>query len=67
MLTDEGLAAITDSLDAHLDAITASFTGLLPPDELEGLLASLRTVRDVVRPGAAAGTDGRCCEGQPRD
>jgi len=68
VLTDEGLAVITDSLDVHLAAITASFTGVLPPDELEELLRSLRTVRDVVRPGASAGTaDGRSCEGEPRD
>ncbi len=68
VLTDDGLAVITNSLDVHLAAITASFTGLLSPDELEDLLGSLRTVRDVVRPGAAAGTVGDgSCEGEPRD
>ena len=68
VLTDQGLAVITGSLDVHLDAITASFTGLLSTDELDELLRSLRTVRDVVRPGAAAGTaDGRSCEDEPRD
>ena len=68
VLTDDGLAVITNSLDVHLAAITASFTGLLSPDELEDLLRSLRIVRDVVRPGAAAGTvAGGSCEDEPRD
>ena len=68
VLTDDGLAVVTDSLDDHLAAITRSFTGLLSPDQLDELLRSLRTVRDVVRPGAAAGTvEGRSCEDEPRD
>ncbi|HEY2792704.1 MAG TPA: MarR family transcriptional regulator, partial [Micromonosporaceae bacterium] len=49
------LAAI---LPGHVELIGEWFTGLLPPAELDALLASLRRVRDAVRPGAEAGADG---------
>jgi MarR family transcriptional regulator, 2-MHQ and catechol-resistance regulon repressor len=49
------LAAI---LPGHVELIDEWFTGRLAPDDLDSLLASLRLVRDAVRPGAEAGADG---------
>ncbi len=53
--TPEGLAKISENLPSHLTAIHDAFTGLFDERELADLLKSLRRLRDVVRPGAAAG------------
>jgi hypothetical protein len=42
-------------LPGHLDLIDQWFTGLLTPDQLDGLMTGLRVIRDAVRPGATAG------------
>ena len=54
-ITKAGLARLDEVLPGHLELIERWFTSRLTPAELEALLASLRTVRDVVRPGATAG------------
>lgn len=56
-ISDEGLARITSTLDAHLEVISQSFTGLFTDAEMASLLSALRRVREVVRPHATAGAD----------
>lgn len=54
-LTDQGRARIDGALDGHTALIEQYFTGRLSANELDALTATLRKVRDVVRPGAVAG------------
>ncbi|MGW4641854.1 MarR family winged helix-turn-helix transcriptional regulator [Sphaerisporangium sp. NPDC004334] len=54
-LTDAGAARLEAVLPQHIEDIETWFTGLLPPERLEDFLASLRIIRDVVRPCATAG------------
>lgn len=56
-ITAAGLARLNAVLPGHLDLVEMWFTGRLKPDDLDALLASLRTVRDTVRPEATAGAD----------
>jgi DNA-binding MarR family transcriptional regulator len=42
-------------LPGHVELIERWFTGLLSPERLDEFLASLRTVRDAVRPWATSG------------
>lgn len=51
-LTEQGLAKIGSILPAHLETVERSFTGILPADQLDQLLGSLRTLRTVVRPAS---------------
>lgn len=51
-LTQNGEDRMTRMLPDLLAAIDRWFTGQLPPDHLDQLLAGLRAVRDVVLPGA---------------
>ena len=44
-------------LPGHLELVEKWFTSQLSPDALDSLLASLRIVRDGVRPEATAGAD----------
>ncbi len=55
VISRAGLERLTAIMPGHLELIDEWFTGQLRPDELDGLLTSLRTVRDAVRPGAEAG------------
>lgn len=55
VLTDDGEQRLTRTLEGHLDLIESYFTGLLSGDQLSALMDALRVVRDIVRPGAAAG------------
>ncbi|NUW46311.1 MarR family transcriptional regulator [Nonomuraea rhodomycinica] len=55
-LTDAGRARLEAVLPVHLRDIESCFTGLLSDDELTAFLATLRKIRDVVRPCATAGT-----------
>jgi DNA-binding MarR family transcriptional regulator len=54
-LTGAGHARMAAVLPGHLELLQRWFVGLLEPAELERMLASLRRVRDAVRPGATAG------------
>jgi DNA-binding MarR family transcriptional regulator len=56
VLTDTGAQRVVRILPVLLEAIERSFTGLLPPAQLNAALLALRTVRDKVRPGAEAGS-----------
>ncbi len=55
-LTPEGETRITETLQGHVALLAENFTGLLSAADLEALTRALRVVRDVVRPGAVAGT-----------
>ena len=51
-LTDAGLARIEAALPAHLEHLDEYFVGVLTPEELHQLSATMRKVRDHVNPGA---------------
>jgi DNA-binding MarR family transcriptional regulator len=53
VLTPEGLARVDAALPGHLADIEAFLTGRLDPDELEAFAATLRKLRDHLRPTAA--------------
>nr|WP_043619692.1 MarR family transcriptional regulator [Nonomuraea candida] len=55
VLTDAGRERLASVLPQHLSDIEEWFTGLLSPDELAAFLASLRKIRELVRPCATAG------------
>jgi DNA-binding MarR family transcriptional regulator len=55
VLTRSGQTRLGQVLPGHIALIDEWFTGLLPADQLDGMLAALRTIRDAVRPGATAG------------
>lgn len=57
VITEAGLARLTAVLPQHLEDIETWFTGLLTPEQLDALLNALRTIRDVVRPCATAGSE----------
>ncbi|MCT9931691.1 MarR family transcriptional regulator [Planotetraspora sp. A-T 1434] len=57
VLTEVGADRLIRVLPQHLNNIEASFTGLLSPEQLADFLATLRVIRDVVRPCATAGVD----------
>ena len=54
-LTDAGLARLDAVLPDHIDVIEKWFTGRVAAGDLESLLATLRLIRDGVRPDATAG------------
>jgi DNA-binding MarR family transcriptional regulator len=56
VITDAGLCRLGDVLPGHIEVVDRWFTGLLPPDQLDAMLQSLRTIRDAVRPNAAVVT-----------
>jgi DNA-binding MarR family transcriptional regulator len=56
VITDVGRQTIEEAIGDHLELIERWYTGVLEPDELATLNALLRKVRDVVYPGATAGT-----------
>ena len=51
-LTDAGLARIEAALPAHLEHLDEYFFGVLTPEEVQQLSATMRKVRDHVNPGA---------------
>ncbi|MFG2003759.1 MarR family winged helix-turn-helix transcriptional regulator [Spirillospora sp. NPDC048911] len=53
-LTPEGAERLEQVLPGYLDTIERWFTGLLTPDQLDGLVAGLRVIRDAVHPDATA-------------
>jgi MarR family transcriptional regulator, 2-MHQ and catechol-resistance regulon repressor len=60
VLTDGGAARVTAMLPTLVDAVERWFTGLLNPEQLQATMASLRAVRDAVRPGADAQSGTAC-------
>lgn len=54
-ITDAGLAKVTAVLPQHLDTIDDLLFGPLSAEQRDQLLASLRLIRDKVRPCAEAG------------
>jgi DNA-binding MarR family transcriptional regulator len=56
VITDAGRSLVEGAIVGHLELIDRWYTGLLEPDELETLSGLLRKVRDVVNPGAVAGS-----------
>lgn len=58
VLTQSGRTRIAAILPGHIALIEQWFTSRLTPDELDGLLAGLRVIRDAVRPAATAGSTG---------
>jgi len=56
VITTAGRQRLDDVLPGHLALIEQWFVGQLDPAQLEGLLESLRTIRDAVNPCATAGS-----------
>jgi DNA-binding MarR family transcriptional regulator len=54
-ITSAGRERLSAILPGHLTLIENWLTGLFTPDQLDCLLAHLRTIRDAVRPDATAG------------
>src|SRR5689334_14079684 len=57
VITDDGLARLEEAVPGHLALVQEWFIGQLTPDQLTGLLESLRKIRDAVNPCATAGSD----------
>lgn len=57
VITETGVARLVAVLPQHLEDVERWFTGLLSPEQLDALLHALRTIRDVVRPCATAGSE----------
>ncbi|WP_067829367.1 MarR family winged helix-turn-helix transcriptional regulator [Actinomadura kijaniata] len=55
-LTPEGEERLREVLPTYLAAVDRWLTGLLPPDELDAFLKSLRVIRDRTNPAATART-----------
>jgi MarR family transcriptional regulator, 2-MHQ and catechol-resistance regulon repressor len=58
VITEAGLARLAAILPGHLELIQQWFIGQLTPGQLDGLLESLRVIRDAVNPCATAGSRG---------
>ncbi len=56
-LTPAGRGRIEEAVRPHLELIETWLTGPLDPGELEQFTATLRKLRDRVRPGSVAGAD----------
>ena len=56
VITPEGFRLVEGAIRGHLELIDTWYTGILEPGELETLSGLLRKVRDVVHPGATAGS-----------
>jgi MarR family 2-MHQ and catechol resistance regulon transcriptional repressor len=64
-LTDAGHARLDAILPGHLDVLEEWFYGRLSASALIELQASLRTIRDAVRPGATAGIEHGAADNEP--
>jgi MarR family transcriptional regulator, 2-MHQ and catechol-resistance regulon repressor len=58
VVTEAGMARLTETVPGHLELIDKWFTGQLPAPLLESMLAALRQIRDGVNPNATAGAEG---------
>ena len=56
VVTDAGRQRLDEVLPGHLALVQQWFIGQLSPDQLAGMLDSLRTIRDAVNPCATAGS-----------
>jgi len=56
VITEAGRARLDQVLPGHLALVQQWFIGQLSPDQLTGMLDSLRTIRDAVNPCATAGS-----------
>ena len=56
VITDAGRQRLDEVLPGHLALVQQWFIGQLSPDQLAGMLDSLRTIRDAVNPCATAGS-----------
>ncbi|KAB2346093.1 MarR family winged helix-turn-helix transcriptional regulator [Actinomadura rudentiformis] len=54
VLTPDGAERLEQILPDYLATIERWFTGLLTPEQLDGLLTGLRVIRDAVHPDATA-------------
>jgi MarR family 2-MHQ and catechol resistance regulon transcriptional repressor len=57
VITEAGLARLDEVLPGHLQLVQQWFIGQLSPKQLDGMLESLRAIRDAVNPCATAGSD----------
>ncbi|HET6529268.1 MAG TPA: MarR family transcriptional regulator [Actinoplanes sp.] len=58
VLTDAGLERLEQVLPGHVELIEKWFISRLTPAQLDGLLESMRILRDALNPCATAGSDG---------
>src|SRR6185295_2264194 len=56
VITPAGRQRLDEVLPGHLALVQQWFVGQLTPAQLDGMLTSLRTIRDAVNPCATAGT-----------
>ena len=56
VVTDDGVARLEEAVPGHLALVQEWFIGQLTPEQLTGLLGSLRKIRDAVNPCATAGS-----------
>jgi len=56
VITDVGMARLEAAVPGHLALAQEWFIGQLTPEQLTGLLESLRKIRDAVNPCATAGS-----------
>ena len=56
VITDAGRARLDEVLPGHLALVQQWFIGQLTPEQLTGMLESLRILRDAVNPCATAGS-----------
>ncbi|GIM90522.1 MarR family winged helix-turn-helix transcriptional regulator [Paractinoplanes toevensis] len=56
VITEAGRARLDQVLPGHLALVQQWFIGQLSPEQLAGMLESLRTIRDAVNPCATAGS-----------
>jgi len=57
VVTDDGVARLGEAVPGHLALVQEWFIGQLSPEQLSGVLESLRKIRDAVNPCATAGSD----------
>ena len=57
VVTDDGVARLEEAVPGHLALVQEWFIGQLTPGQLDGMLESLRTIRDAVNPCATAGSN----------
>ncbi|XVV12817.1 MarR family winged helix-turn-helix transcriptional regulator [Actinoplanes sp. CA-131856] len=56
VITDLGRQRLDEVLPGHMELLQQWFIGQLSPAELDGLMTSLRRIRDAVNPCATAGS-----------
>ncbi|WP_250000605.1 MarR family transcriptional regulator [Actinoplanes sp. M2I2] len=59
VITDAGRQRLDEVLPGHLELLQQWFIGQLSQPELDGMLESMRKIRDAVNPCATAGTEER--------